>query len=128
MNAIQILLVAAAVLWLASFLSHVRTQGLARVVAVVAALGGIALVLFPGLSVRLARFFGVSRGVDLVIYLSLVGFGFLWLQLAARMRDLEGRLTELVRQLALERATPGGAARAAGAARPEPAGDRALKS
>jgi hypothetical protein len=104
MNAIQFLLVAAAVLWLASYLAHVRTQGLARLVAVVAAFGGITLVLFPGLSVRLAKLLGVTRGVDLVIYLSLVGIGFLWLQLATRMRALEGQLTELVRQIALDRA------------------------
>jgi hypothetical protein len=104
MNAIQILLVAAAVLWLASYLAQVRTQGLARLVAVVAAFGGITLVLFPALSVRLAKLLGVTRGVDLVIYLSLVGVGFLWLQLATRMRALEGQLTELVRRIALDRA------------------------
>ena len=105
MNAIQIFLVAAAFLWLASYLSRVRTQGLTRIVAVIAALGGVLLVVFPALSVRLARLVGVTRGVDLVIYLSLVAFGFLWLQLATRMRELEARLAELVRQLALERAT-----------------------
>jgi len=104
MNAIQFLLVAAAVLWLASYLAQVRTQGLARLVAVVAAFAGITLVLFPGLSVRLAKLLGVTRGVDLVIYLSLVGIGFLWLQLATRMRALEGQLTELVRRIALDRA------------------------
>ena len=106
MNAIQILLVAAAVLWLARFLARGRTQGLARLAAVLAAIGGIVLVIFPDLSVRVAHFVGVTRGVDLVIYLSLVAFGFLWLQQATRVRELESRLTELVRRLALERSTP----------------------
>ena len=104
MNAIQIILVAAAVLWIVSYLARLRSQGLTRLVAVVAAFAGIVLVLFPGLSVRLARTLGVTRGVDLVIYLSLVAFGFLWLQQATRMRELEGRLTDLVRQIAQQRA------------------------
>ena len=117
MNAIQILLVAAAVLWLASFLARVRTQGLARLAAVVAALGGIVLVVFPNLSSRLARAVGVTRGVDLVIYLSLVAFGFLWLQQATRIRELESRLAELVRRLALEGSAPA----AARASKPESA-------
>ena len=104
MNAIQVLLVAAAFLWLASYLSRVRTLGLTRVLAVVAALGGIALVVFPAFSTRLAGLFGVTRGVDLVIYVSLVAFGFLWLQLAVRMRGLEDRLVELARLVALDRA------------------------
>jgi hypothetical protein len=104
MNAIQVLLVAAAFLWLASYLSRVRTLGLTRLLAVLAALGGVVLVLFPTLSTRLAGLFGVTRGVDLVIYVSLVAFGFLWLQLAVRMRGLEDRLVELGRLVALERA------------------------
>ena len=105
MNAIQVLLVAAAFLWLVSYLSRVRTLGLTRILAVVAALGGIVLVLFPRLSTRLAGLFGVTRGVDLVIYVSLVAIGFLWLQLAVRMRGLEDRLVELTRVVALDRAS-----------------------
>jgi hypothetical protein len=107
MNAIQVLLVAAAILWLTSFLARVRTQGLARVAAVVAALGGIVMVVFPDLSSRLAHLVGVTRGVDLVIYLLLVAFGFIWLQQASRLRELESRLAELVRQQALERSGAG---------------------
>jgi hypothetical protein len=104
MNAIQVLLVVAAFLWLASYLSRVRTLGLTRILAVVAALGGVVLVVFPALSTRLAGLFGVTRGVDLVIYVALVAFGFLWLQLAVRMRGLEDRLVELGRLVALDRA------------------------
>ncbi|MGH7337029.1 MAG: DUF2304 family protein [Myxococcota bacterium] len=107
MTAIQILLVVAAFLWLASYLARVRTLGLTRVLAVVAALGGIVLVLFPPLSTRLAGLLGVTRGVDLVIYLSLVAFGFLWLQLAVRMRALEDQLALLVRRIALDGGSAG---------------------
>jgi hypothetical protein len=120
MNAIQVLLVAAAFLWLASYLSRVRTLGLTRILAVVAALGGVVLVLFPTLSTRIAGLFGVTRGVDLVIYVSLVAFGFLWLQLAVRMRGLEDRLVELARQVALDRAgATAGAAQEVASAPPE---------
>ena len=103
MNAIQVVLVVAALLWLARYLVRLRTTGGTRLVAVLVAAFGILLVVFPDLSVRLARLFGVTRGVDLVIYLMLVAFGFLWLHQAGRLRELESRLTELTRQVALDR-------------------------
>ena len=49
------------------------------------------------------RGFGVTRGVDFVFYVSFAAFGFLWLHLAGRIRDLEGRLTDLTRRIALDR-------------------------
>jgi hypothetical protein len=122
MNAIQVLLIAAMVLWLASYLARVRAQGFARLVAVAAGLAGILLVAFPGLSVRMAKLVGVTRGVDLVIYLSLVAFGFLWLQMVTRVRDLERKLVELSRQLALAAAADRIPNAPAGAGRPSEGG------
>ncbi len=102
MNGIQIVLVLAAFLWLVRFLARVRTRGLVRAFAVAVALGAIVLVLFPDLSVHVAKRVGVARGVDLVIYLSIVAVGFLGLHLVARQNDLESKLVELTRRLALE--------------------------
>jgi hypothetical protein len=101
MKGIQVVLVLAAFLWLARFLAHGRTRGLGRVLAVLAAAGTIVLVVFPDLSVGLARLAGVGRGVDLVIYLSIVALAFLGLHLAARQQELEAKLVELTRELAL---------------------------
>jgi len=106
MNAIQVVLVIAAVVWLASFLVRFGGTAATRLAAIGAILTGVVLVIFPDLSVRLASFFGVTRGVDLVIYLSLVAFGFLWLHNAARLRELDQRLTDLIRARALERTRP----------------------
>jgi small membrane protein len=101
MTAIQVILAVAALLWLSRFLKRFRTRGAVRAVAILAALGATSLVLFPNVSVRLAKLFGVARGVDLVIYLGFVALGFLWLHFAARQSDLERKLDDLVRELAL---------------------------
>lgn len=101
MTGIQVLLVAAALFWVGRYLAKLRSTHTSRLLAVLAAVVAMALVLFPEISVRLAHAFGVTRGVDLVIYLALVGFGFLWLHHAHRLRELEGKLVELARAMAL---------------------------
>jgi len=101
MTGIQLLLVAAALFWIGRYLAKLRSTHTSRLLAVLAAVVAMTLVLFPEVSVRLAHAFGVTRGVDLVIYLALVGFGFLWLHHAHRLRELEGKLVELARALAL---------------------------
>lgn len=120
MTGIQIVLVLAAAIWIARFLRGASGSNIARVLALAAAAAGVALTLAPELSTRLARILGVTRGADLVLYLSIVALGFLWLQQTARVRQLELKLDLLVRRLALEesnhresgvrndRETPGG--------------------
>jgi hypothetical protein len=66
--------------------------------------GGAFLILFPEIARRLAHAVGIGRGVDFVIYPVVI-----WLvreSLLTRRRRLEEeeRLTELVRELAIERA------------------------
>jgi len=107
MNAIQILLVSATLLWLVRYLAKLRSPGGTRFIAVLAALGAVLLVVFPELSASLARRFGVARGVDFMFYVAFVVFGFLWLHQAARTRELEARLTDLARMIALDRAAMG---------------------
>jgi hypothetical protein len=109
MSAIQIVLVTAAILWLGRFLRGPGGGAAARFLALAATLSGIVLILVPELSVKLAARFGVTRGVDLVLYLSIVALGFLWLNERMRIQELESRLARLVRELALrESATPAG--------------------
>ncbi len=65
--------------------------------------GGAVLILFPEIARRLAFTVGIGRGVDFVIYPVVI-----WLvreSLVSRRRRLEddGRLTELVRAVAIER-------------------------
>lgn len=55
----------------------------------------------PDLTVGVANLLGISRGADLVLYLSILGMiaGFFFVYL--RMKRLENAITELVRQMAL---------------------------
>jgi small membrane protein len=65
---------------------------------------GTYLILFPDSASLVANYLGVNRGADLVNYLALVMFGYLWLILYTKMRNLERQHTELVRALAIDNA------------------------
>src|SRR5215471_18636077 len=94
-----ILLVAAAIL----YFSRLRSLLLDRLVVALLLATGIIMVLAPDLTTRVAHLVGVGRGADLVIYLSLIGFGFLWLILYSEIRALQARLTDLARDIAIEK-------------------------
>ncbi|HTP31254.1 MAG TPA: DUF2304 domain-containing protein [Candidatus Acidoferrales bacterium] len=59
------------------------------------------LVLRPTVATRLANFVGIGRGVDLITYLAIPGLALLVLLLFARTRDLNAKLTAIVRENAL---------------------------
>lgn len=63
---------------------------------------GIIFVINPSSTQRIASFFGVGRGVDLIIYLLLLVFFFLFIALFYKMRNLDKTLIELVRQRAVQ--------------------------
>lgn len=55
----------------------------------------------PDLTVAVARLLGISRGADLVLYLSILGMigGFFFVYL--RLKRVESSITELVREIAI---------------------------
>jgi small membrane protein len=61
-------------------------------------------VLVPNITWSLARLLGVGRGVDAVIYLTLVGLSYAFFRLYLRLRQTEQQITLLVRKLALKEA------------------------
>jgi hypothetical protein len=61
-----------------------------------------AVVIRPETASALARFLGVGRGADVVIYLALVAAFFLLFRLFAKIEAIERQLTKLVRMLALK--------------------------
>lgn len=65
-------------------------------------LSGIIFTVFEDSSTYLANALGIGRGVDMVIYLSLLGLGVSSLLLYLRTRRLEQRLVEIVRQQAIQ--------------------------
>src|SRR5579872_3389668 len=71
--------------------------------AIVFGLGalGAVLISFPAVSTGLAHILGVGRGVDLVIYISLFGLGFVQLAIYSRVRAMEVQITHVVRELAI---------------------------
>lgn len=65
----------------------------------VAALVGV---LTPATTTRIASFFGVGRGVDVIVYISLVILFYLVFRIYVLIEDLRHEITFLVRQIALK--------------------------
>ena len=79
-------------------------QALLRVAGVgISALGVVAVVV-PDTTVWAAHLVGVERGTDLVLYLFVITFMLTALAVFQRLHQLERKLVELTRELALVRA------------------------
>jgi hypothetical protein len=105
MHAIQVLLIgffvfaaSRAIVRLRRGLSTVMKTAMWLLVWVAAA----AVVVQPEVTVAFARLLGVTRGVDVPIYLSVALLFFLVFRAFARVEDVERQLTRVVRELALE--------------------------
>lgn len=103
------------------YVSRLRTAFRDRVIFIVLAAVGGGLVLAPESTNRVAHALGIGRGADLVIYLFIVFTLFVMATLVTRIRGLEGTLTRLVQDRAIERPITGDA-RAAGGSPAAPAG------
>lgn len=104
MRPIQFLVLTILFLGLWVYLRYLRSRGRDRFIVLVVFCGGIVFVLMPNWSSRIAEQVGVGRGVDLVIYLSLLLLGFVILVLYSQLRAVRGQLTDLTRQFALQHA------------------------
>ena len=62
----------------------------------------IILVLFPGLSGKVAATLGIGRGVDVVIYVSIVLLFYLVFRLYIYLEDLKREITQLISNIALK--------------------------
>jgi hypothetical protein len=82
-----------------------RAKVVYRLLAVLLLSGAIVLVLFPDLTTSVARLLGVGRGTDLLLYVSLITGLHVALMLYLRTRDLERKITEQARAIALRNAT-----------------------
>jgi small membrane protein len=101
---IRILLLAglAAIGWLV-FLRRNRMPVHIVLVFAMLACAGIAVV-FPSITDPVARAVGVGRGADLITYLLEVGTLFVLLHYYTKFVELDRKLTEVVRELAIARA------------------------
>jgi hypothetical protein len=78
-----------------------RTKLVYRLMALLLFLTATILVIFPDVTTVIAHALGVGRGADLVLYVSLVTGIDVALLLYLRIRDLEQRISRLVREVAL---------------------------
>lgn len=62
---------------------------------------GAASVIVPDLPNTVAHFVGVGRGADLVMYLAIVSVMFVLLHYYSKFVELQAKLTELTRQIAI---------------------------
>jgi hypothetical protein len=106
MRPIQFILALLLLVVMLTYFRKLRSHLLDRLIVIVLGSAGLAMAIMPEWSNTVAHFFGVGRGVDLVIYLSITGLAFLWIMLYATMRQQHEQMTELVRALALAQARP----------------------
>ena len=64
----------------------------------IAALVGITL---PATTTRIAEFFGVGRGVDIIVYISLALLFYLVFRIYVMIEDLRHQMTDIIREIAL---------------------------
>jgi hypothetical protein len=112
---LQILFVAFAVFALSRVIRRFKDGALSMGGLVVWSLvwiGSAILILLPGTTWLLARMIGVGRGVDAVIYLSIIAMFYGLFRLYARLEFIEHEITGIVRELALrEKGGEGGETR-----------------
>jgi hypothetical protein len=101
MTPIQIVLILVVLVLAFLYFNRLRTRLWDRVIFFVLALAGLIMVARPDWANDIAQFFGVGRGADLLVYLGFSGLVFLWLGMYSRQREMEVRLTELARRLAI---------------------------
>ena len=92
-----------AALFLHDWTTRGKNRRLLYVQLAVFVAGGV-LILFPEIARRLAHLVGIGRGVDFVIYPTVIWLVRESLVSRRRRREEEERLTELVRAIAIERA------------------------
>lgn len=101
---IQVLLIGIMVLALGVTWRRAQQQVIPPIEAIVWSflwIGAAVVILLPNVTTVVARFFGVGRGADFVLYGSAVTLFFLVFKLFISMEKLERKLTDMVRRDAL---------------------------
>ena len=111
MNLFQIVFVTFCAIQAALSLARfARTRQITALIFLAAWMVAIGLILYPGISTRIANTVGIGRGVDFVTYSLLVAFLWAHYQHYLRYKRVENEVTLLVRELAMTRASrPGDA-------------------
>lgn len=98
---IQIILISAIVFLAFYFYLRLRNGLLDAVLIFLFLILGVLLVSFPNFTTTMAKWLGVHRGINLVFYFTVFFFLFLILKLYARIRQLEKKFADFVRESAV---------------------------
>ena len=109
MSIIQIVLTISIALIAIYMYMRLRSTLLDVILIILFFAAGIFFVLFPDTTNEIAHLVGVSRGADLLSYSAILFLFFLILKLYSRLRRVEQKFTELVRNKSLEEAEEMGA-------------------
>ncbi|MDJ0316460.1 DUF2304 domain-containing protein [Arthrobacter antibioticus] len=82
--------------------SNARHMAIRRILLVVFAGVAVLSIFLPGLLSHVARFFGIGRGTDLVLYGLIVSFLVFMATTYQRFRHMETTLTKLARRIAID--------------------------
>lgn len=67
-------------------------------------IGVIVIALFPGIFVALSSFFGIGRGVDILLYIGMILLFYLLFRIYVKFEAQQKEITALVREVALQNA------------------------
>ena len=104
MTLIQIILAAGIVIIAAYMYLRLRSTLFDVIMILFFLIIGIVFVMFNELTDIIAHFLGISRGADMIFYLGILFLFFLILKLYSRLRRIEQKFTELVRNKSIEEA------------------------
>lgn len=90
-----------AVVFAIQFLPGDRSLAVKRILAIAFASGAVLAIIFPDALTAFANFFGVGRGTDMLLYLSVIGIMFFSVALLRSKARTDARITELARSIAL---------------------------
>lgn len=107
-KAILVALILAVLVWGLRHRDDVGHRAGRRLLVLAVAAGAVLAVLAPGLTTRAAHAVGIGRGTDLVLYGLVVTFVFTSAALYFRCRDIERRLVDVSRAVALRDAVAAG--------------------
>jgi hypothetical protein len=104
MSGIQILLVTVFVFTAVYFVVKLRRFLFDIIFLILLASAAVVFVMFPEFTSKIANRLGVGRGTDLVLYLCIVSFWFVILKLYIKLRAIEQKMTDMIREKAIEHA------------------------
>lgn len=65
-------------------------------------LGAVIGIVFPALTVDLARFLGINRGTDLIVYASIILLFYLIFRISIYLEEINEKISKLIREIGLK--------------------------